>query len=85
VPPGTTGPSKCINISSASITYLYAERVVGTNKGIFHFIVFPIGLNISSTGFEGALTTDAPAGDIAIEFSPSNSRLKVTMTFTADM
>lgn len=59
--------------------------MVGTNKGIFHFIVFPLGLNISSTGFEGAVSSDAPANDYKAEFTPSNSRLKVTLTFTADM
>lgn len=31
------------------------------------------------------MTTDAPAKDFKAEFNPSNSRLKVTLTFTEDM
>lgn len=31
------------------------------------------------------MTTDAPANDLKAEFNPSNSRLKVTLTFSEDM
>jgi hypothetical protein len=81
----TNGPSICITVSSSSITYLYAERIAGTNQAKLYFSVYPAGLAIPSSTFRGHVSSNASYDLLTATYDQSSSRITVTIQFTKDM
>lgn len=82
---GTVGPSQCIPISITSISYLYAKRIVGTNKAELYFTLSPANLAIPANTFASKVTTDAPATTLTPVYDSSTSRITLTIEFTASL
>lgn len=83
---GTTGPSKCLQVASGtSITYLYAERVIGTNTANLYFLFQPAGISLPTNAFQGAVNSTAPLASISSSFSNSTSRITLTVEFTSNL
>lgn len=59
---------------TVSITYLYAERILGTNTAKLYFKFSPPGMNLSANSLQGGVTSSPALSSISTTYSASNSR-----------
>ena len=64
--------SKCVLITSVSVTYLYAERTVNTNKFTMAFKLSPPQPNLNAASFTSSnFKTTLPVQNQAISYDPA--------------
>lgn len=67
--------------NGSGITYLYAQRIVGTNTAILFFSFLPTGKNIDPNVFKNAIATNAPISTITPTFNSANSSITLLVAF----
>lgn len=70
---GASGPSHCIQISSSSIAYHYAERIIGANTAKLYFMLSPANMSFPASTFQGKVQTNAPYSTLSATYDPTTS------------